>query len=139
MSRTRTRTSKPAAKTQAKRTAGTRSRRPITADRCWQISNNVSEEYVDLGQTSFATKVELCEAIIGIRNHYDAVLRRKDQALDDVTYMAAHAELAKLGIDAGFSFDWCKDKGDVLPRIMNRAIKGRRYGAEETGAEVVKA
>lgn len=28
------------------------------------ISNHVSEEYVDLGKTNFATKKELCECIL---------------------------------------------------------------------------
>lgn len=35
----------------------------ITEDRILQISNNVSEEYVDLGETDFATKREFCEVV----------------------------------------------------------------------------
>lgn len=35
----------------------------ITEERILQISNNVSEEYADHGQTDFATPRELCETI----------------------------------------------------------------------------
>ena len=36
----------------------------MTDERALTISNNVSEEYIDLGRTDFATKEELCEAIL---------------------------------------------------------------------------
>ena len=35
----------------------------ITEERILQISNNVSEEYADHGQTNFATRQELCEVV----------------------------------------------------------------------------
>lgn len=62
-------------------------------DRALQISNNVSEEYLDHAETDFATKGELCETIIWLRNQYDAELRRKDAALDDIFDLAAQARL----------------------------------------------
>lgn len=35
----------------------------ITEERILQISNNVSEEYADHGETDFATKREFCETV----------------------------------------------------------------------------
>lgn len=35
----------------------------LTPDKAMEIINNVSEAYIDLGSTKFATKEELCEAI----------------------------------------------------------------------------
>jgi len=41
--------------------------KPISEERALQIINNVAEEFVDLGDTSFATKEELCETILWLR------------------------------------------------------------------------
>ena len=42
----------------------------ISKDRALQISNNCSEEYIDLGQTNFATKAEMCETILWAHTHW---------------------------------------------------------------------
>lgn len=65
----------------------------IKGARALQISNNVSEEYIDQGDTSFATKAELCETLIWFRNRFDAELRRKDSALDDIATAAVKARI----------------------------------------------
>lgn len=68
-------------------------RKPLSKERALQISNNVSEEYVDLGDTSFATKQELCETIIWLRDEYEKELRRKDSALDEIAILALKGRL----------------------------------------------
>jgi hypothetical protein len=66
-------------------------RNSIAKDRALQINNNVAEEYVDHGDTSFATKAELCETILWLCNDHFAQLQRKDSALDDIFYLAIKA------------------------------------------------
>ena len=65
----------------------------MTDERALQISNNVSEEFVDLGDVSFATKKELCETILWLNGHHLQDLQRKDQALDDILVRAAQTNL----------------------------------------------
>ena len=61
----------------------------MTDERAMQIINNVAEEWVDLGETDFATKNELCDAILW--------LRKKDQEqIQD--YIAA---LSSIILEAG--------------------------------------
>ncbi len=43
----------------------------MTTDRHDQILNHVAEEWVDLKQTNFATKAELCEVILRLLNELD--------------------------------------------------------------------
>lgn len=63
----------------------------IEKDRWSQISNNVAEEYIDLGQTNFATKEELCETIFALNRHYMEELQRKDGALHEIAIAAFKA------------------------------------------------
>lgn len=63
----------------------------IKKDRALQISNNVSEEFLDHGQTNFATKAELCETILWLGTAYGDELRRKDAALRDIATKAIEA------------------------------------------------
>ncbi len=65
----------------------------ITKARAEQINNNCSEEYLDHGQTSFATKAELCETILWLGQHWGDELRRKDKALDAIGMLACRARL----------------------------------------------
>ncbi len=48
----------------------------ITEERALQISNNVSEEFADLGKTNFATKKELCETIFWLNTTYGKELEK---------------------------------------------------------------
>lgn len=52
--------------------------RPMTPERMAEITNHVSEEYVDLDRTNFATKQELCEVIL--RQGYELDKRRFREA-----------------------------------------------------------
>ncbi len=65
----------------------------IPYDRWTQIVNNVFEEYADLGQTTFATKTELCETIMALSEHQRVELGRKDEALDRIARQAFEARL----------------------------------------------
>jgi hypothetical protein len=67
--------------------------KPISYDRVMQVINNCAEEFVDLGQTNFATKAELCQAILFCREEAAMQLRRKDEALDDALTAAARVSL----------------------------------------------
>lgn len=59
--------------------------------RALQILNNVSEEFADHGDTNFATKKELCEAIQWLQNDTTKHLQRKDSALSRIVTLAAEA------------------------------------------------
>lgn len=66
-----------------------RRRAVISDDRALQIINNVAEEYVDLGQTDFATKAELCSAILWLRKHDLEEWQRMHSTLSDISLLCA--------------------------------------------------
>lgn len=61
----------------------------ISQDRIDQISNNVSEEFADHGQTNFATKAELCQVIQWWQQHSDEGNNRFQQLRCDLTLLLA--------------------------------------------------
>ncbi len=61
----------------------------LSEDRALQIINNVAEEYVDLGETNFATKAELCEAILWLRKSSDREFHRTRSTLDQIFMLCA--------------------------------------------------
>ena len=95
----------------------------MTDERALQISNNVSEEFVDLGDVSFATKKELCETILWLNGHHLQDLQRKDQALDDILVRAAQTNLL-VHVSP-------RQAKRVLLEIADIAAKARRYPCNE--------
>jgi hypothetical protein len=63
----------------------------ITWERALQISNNCSEEFLDHGETNFATKAELCAAILWLNDNCAKNLQKKDNALDEIATIAFKA------------------------------------------------
>lgn len=55
----------------AERTAHMGAFEDMTPDRHDQILNHIAEEWVDLKQTDFATKAELCEVILRLMEELD--------------------------------------------------------------------
>lgn len=70
----------------------------MTTERYEQILNNISEEYVDLGKTRFATKQELCEVVLRLRQEGDVEAQKLRDALtrigcDALDTLLAHKSL----------------------------------------------
>ena len=77
-------------------------RRPakFTAEQLEQVLNNVSEEYVDHGDTSFANKECLCEAILYEREQFQKGLNDARARSDE--WMLRYVELAiRMGLING--------------------------------------
>ena len=61
----------------------------IDQERAMQIINNVAEEYIDQGDTSFATKKEFCETILWLRAHDGKRMQQLSTALHDTIIICA--------------------------------------------------
>ncbi len=72
----------------------------ITKDRSLQILNNVFEEYLDHGVTSFATKEEFCEAIMQLNGNHRKEMERKDAVLDAIMGAAIRGRMYMTDEDA---------------------------------------
>ena len=59
----------------------------MSEDRAMQIINNVAEEFVDHGQTNFATKKELCETILWLRNHDGEERKRMHNTISEISML----------------------------------------------------
>lgn len=61
----------------------------LSDNRAMEIVNNVAEEFVDQGKTSFASKADLCRTILWLRNNGDNL------ALIDIRQSVAMLSMAK--------------------------------------------
>lgn len=72
----------------------------IDEERILQISNNISEEYADLGEVDFASRAELCEVVHYFRHNLDNLfaneqLKKMDELLDGLKKLAQKNRKAK--------------------------------------------
>jgi hypothetical protein len=93
----------------------------ISKDRALQIANNCSEEYIDHGETNFATKTELCETVLMMRDMGGAELIRKDMALDEIVML-----VTKVFFEDG-DHPCCGKTAECLSKIIKTAFKARLY------------
>lgn len=64
----------------------------MTTERFDQICNNVTEEFVDLNQTDFATKKELCEVIYELLDKISVDHNRRQSELLDKLRCTVHSK-----------------------------------------------
>lgn len=64
---------------------------PITEERILQISNNVSEEFTDHGETDFANKDELCQVIKWWQKRCDEINNKHQQLIGNIAVTLAEA------------------------------------------------